>query len=89
MTEMNKINAEALENVIGGAAKTVNTNTKQNAAVRSGPGTNFEQIASLPNNTTVNFTGKIVFSEKDGRNFAEISSPVRGFIAASIIGLDR
>ena len=86
---MNKINEAVLENVTGGVTKTVNTNTTQNAAVRSGPATSFEQIASLPNGTKVNFTGRVEFSRKDNRNFAEINSPVYGFIAASIIGLDR
>ena len=89
MSEMNKINVDALENVVGGVTKTVDTNTTQNAAVRSGPGTNFEQIASLKNGTKVNYTGRVEYSRKDGRNFAEISSPVYGWIAASIIGLDR
>ena len=89
MTDMNKINDAALENVVGGATKTVDTNTTQNAAVRSGPGKSFDIIESLPNGTKVNYTGRVEFNRADSRNWAEISSPVYGWIAASIIGLDR
>ena len=87
MTDMNKINDEALKNVAGGTKRTVDTGTSQNAAVRSGAGKGFEQIASLENVTTVNATGK--FKEADGRNWAHIDAPVNGWIAASIIGYDR
>jgi type IV secretory pathway TrbL component len=86
-TMMNKINDEALKNVTGGTKRTVDTGTSQNAAVRSGAGKGFEQIASLENGTTVNATGK--FKEADGRSWAQIDSPVNGWIAASIIGYDR
>lgn len=84
---MNKINDEALETVGGGARRTVETGTSQNAAVRCGAGKGFEQIDSLPNGTTVNATGK--FKEADGRSWAQIDAPVNGWIAASIIGYER
>ena len=86
---MNRINDEALENVVGGAMKVVRTGTSQNAAVRKGPGTEFKQIRSLKNGTKVNFTGTVFYSPEDDRNFAEIDYPVHGFIAASMIGLQR
>ena len=87
MTEINKINVEALENVIGGVKRTVDTGTSQNAAVRENPGLNSRQIGSLPNGTKVNATG--VFKKADGRNWAKIDSPVKGWIKASIIGYAR
>ena len=86
---MNRINDEALENVVGGAMKVVRTGTSQNAAVRKGPGTEFKQIRSLKNGTKVNFTGTVFYSPEDDRKFAEIDYPVHGFIAASMIGLQR
>ena len=84
---MNKINDEMLENVVGGVTRTVNTNTTQNAAVRCGAGKSFEQIASLKNGTEVNATGR--FMKADGRNWAEVDAPVKGWIAASILGYER
>ena len=87
MSEMNKINMEDLEKVVGGIKKTVNTGTSQNAAVRKGPGKSFKQIASLENGTVVNATGKMEYA--DGRNWSEIIAPVHGWIASSIIGYDK
>lgn len=81
------INEEMLEQVVGGVERTVNTNTTQNAAVRSGAGKSFDQIASLKNGTKVNATGR--FMQADGRNWAEVDSPVKGWIAASILGYAR
>ena len=87
MTDMNKINDAALNDVVGGVRRTVDTGTDQNAAVRCGAGKKYEQIASLKNGTKVNATGK--FKEADGRSWAQIDAPVNGWIAASIIGYDR
>ena len=41
-------------------------------------------IASLPNGTMANTTGN--FTQADGRNWAEIGYPVRGWIKGSILG---
>lgn len=87
MKEMNTINVEALEDVIGGAKRTVNTGTKQNAAVRVKPGVSSKQVGSLPNGTKVNATG--AFKRAGGRNWAQINAPVKGWIKASIIGYAR
>ena len=38
MTDMNKINDEALENVTGGARRTVSNDSSSYSWVRSGPG---------------------------------------------------
>ena len=87
MSDLNKINDEALNQVVGGVKRIVDTGTSQNAAVRDGAGKGYEQIASLKNGTVVNATGK--FREADGRNWAQIDSPVDGWIAASILGYDN
>ena len=87
MSEMNKINDEALEQVSGGATRFVDTGTKQNAAVRAGAGKSYEQIDSFRNGMRVETTGRFKFA--DGRNWAEIDYPIHGWIAASILGYDR
>ena len=80
MSDMKKLNDEALTNVTGGMAGIVDTGTDQNAVVRSG----YEQIDSLPNGTNCYMTGR--FKEADGRTWAEIDYPVEGWVAASILG---
>lgn len=88
MSELKKINDEALDNITGGATKrTVNTHTSQNAVVRKGPGVSYPQVASLPNGTVVRLTGESVSNFEDGRDWYEISSPCHGWIAGSLIGL--
>ncbi len=89
LEKLNKITDEALDDVVGGVTKVINTKTDQNAALRNGPGSDYKQIRSLKNGTKVNFTGHIIYSEKDDRNWAEIDKPVHGWVAASIIGLKR
>ena len=84
MSNMNRLNDEALKNVTGGMAGIVDTGTDQNAVVRCGAGKAFEQIDSLPNGTNCYMTGN--FKEADGRTWAEIDYPVEGWIAASILG---
>ncbi len=87
MTEMNKMNEKALENVTGGVQRTVDTGDTRNAAIRVAPGEDKAQIASLKNGTMVNATGQFV--RAGGRNWAEINYPVSGWIKASIIGFER
>ncbi|MBQ6385165.1 MAG: SH3 domain-containing protein [Lachnospiraceae bacterium] len=87
MSEMNKLNPEELENVSGGATREVDTGSSSNAAVRSGPGKSYPQVASLENGTIVRTTGCMEY--EDGRNWCEISSPVYGWIASSILGYGR
>ena len=87
MSEMNKLNPEELENVSGGATREVDTGSSSNAADRSGPGKSYPQVASLENGTIVRTTGCMEY--EDGRNWCEISSPVYGWIASSILGYGR
>ena len=62
-----------------------------NAALRNGPGKNNKQIATLPNGTQVNtVTDQIVYDSISGRNFVEVDvNGMRGWVAASIVGLPR
>ena len=90
MSEMNRINEENLENVVGGAIRIVNTGSSRNAALSEGPGTEFDQIDSLKNGTKVNTTGRRIFNEDDGRYFSEVRvNGIKGWIASSIIGEGR
>ncbi len=86
MAGKNMLNEDELQNVSGGASRTVNTGTTQPAVVRSGAGTNFSQIASLPSGTQVNTTGNVASNGMDGRTWFEINYPVYGWIAGSLIG---
>ena len=86
-TDFKKINEEALENVNGGTKRIVDTGDDRNAAVRVAPGVDNKQIGSLKNGTTANATEN--FMTADGRNWAEIDYPVKGWVKASILGFDR
>ena len=74
MTDMNKINFEALENVAGGAE-------------RKEPGLNSKVFFTIPNGTVVTTTGRKV--KKDGYVWYEImlaGAYDTGWIAGSLIG---
>ncbi len=85
MSDSIRLNDEQLQNVTGGADRTVNTGTAQPAAVRSGAGTHFPQIASLPGGTQVNTTGSVSSNGMDGITWFEINYPVYGWIPGSLI----
>ena len=84
MSEKEIIKDRELENVSGGEGRIVNTGDYRDAAIRSYPGLNAPVVASLPNGTMANTTG--YFTQADGRNWAEIDYPVRGWIKGSILG---
>ena len=75
---------QELENVSGGEFRTVNTGDSRDAAIRAYPALNAPVIAVLPNGTAANSTGKFTYA--DGRNWAEIDYPVRGWIKGAILG---
>ena len=81
-----KILDQDLENVRGGAYRVVNTGDDRNAAIRVMPGLNTTIIGSLPNGTMANTTGR--FTRVDGRNWAEIDYPMKGWIKGSILGFE-
>ena len=81
-----KLLDQELENVSGGVYRVVNTGDERNAAIRVAPGLNTVIIGSLPNGTMANTTGNFV--RADGRNWAEIDYPMRGWIKGSILGFE-
>ena len=87
MTDMNKMNAAELENVTGGARRTVHNDAVSYANIRRAPGLNSEVILKFPNGDTVETTGNKV--TKDGYVWYEImlaGAFDSGWIAGSLIG---
>ena len=88
MTDMNKINFEALENVAGGYERhTVHNDAVSYANIRKEPGLNSKVFFTIPNGTVVTTTGRKV--KKDGYVWYEImlaGAYDTGWIAGSLIG---
>ena len=88
MTEMNKINEQALESVTGGATRTVQNDAVNYANVRDEPGLNSNIIGKVMNGNTVETTGRHVW--KDGYDWYEFKMGAAGhstaWIAGSLIG---
>ena len=82
--ETKNMNDQELKNVSGGEYRTVNTGDSRPAAIRSYPGLDAPVVATLVNGTTANSTGRFTYA--DGRNWAEIDYPVRGWIKGAILG---
>jgi len=86
MTNM-KINDNILENVTGGATRTVHNDTVNYANCRTAPGLNSDTYFRIPNGTQVETTGRKV--QKDGYVWYEImlaGAYDTGWIAGSLIG---
>ena len=89
---MSELNLNQMKQVTGGVWRMVNTGVSGlNAALRNGPGKNNKQIASLQNGTQVDtVTDQVVYDSVSGRNFVEVDvNGMRGWVAASIVGLPR
>ena len=71
MSELNKINDEALEQVAGGKRRVVANDSETYVNVRSGPGTEFEKEYTLKNGSVV-YTVRKVFNEDDGYYWTQI-----------------
>ena len=88
MTDMNKINFEALENVAGGYEKhTVHNDAVSYANIRKAPGLDSKVFFTIKNGEQVITTGKKV--TKDGYVWYEImlaGAYDTGWIAGSLIG---
>ena len=82
MTDMNKINDEALENVTGGARRTVHNDSLGYANVRSGPGQQYDVEYRVYNGDSVYTTGYHKYS--GGYDWYELDDG--NFIAGSLIG---
>ncbi len=86
MAEKKSLNEAELNDVSGGVSRTVNTNMAMDAVVRSGPGFNYPQVASLKNGTQVNTTGNTSSNGMDGKVWYEINYPVYGWMAGTLLG---
>ncbi len=88
MTDMNKINVEALENVAGGYERhTVHNDAVSYANIRKAPGLDSKVFFTIKNGEQVLTTGKKV--KKDGYVWYEImlaGAYDTGWIAGSLIG---
>ena len=88
MSEMNKINVDALENVAGGYEKhTVHNDAVSYANIRKAPGLDSKVFFTIKNGEQVITTGKKV--KKDGYVWYEImlaGAYDTGWIAGSLIG---
>ena len=88
MTDMNKINVEALENVAGGYERhTVHNDAVSYANIRKAPGLDSKVFFTIKNGEQVTTTGKKV--KKDGYVWYEImlaGAYDTGWIAGSLIG---
>ena len=86
MSDMKKINTEALENVAGGATRTVHNDAVSYANVRQAPGLDSRVLFRIPNGEKVYTTGNTY--KKDGYIWYEIlcNEYPNGWIAGSLIG---
>lgn len=87
MTDMNKINYEALEEVTGGAVRTVHNDNTNYANVRHDPGLDGMIAGKVYNRTKLITTGKKV--KKDGYVWYEVyleGGSDYAWIAGSLIG---
>ncbi len=80
------MNEEELENVSGGAYRTVNNGQSLDAIVRSGPDLNYPQIGSLKDGTQVNTTGTVACNGLDGIFWYEINYPIYGWMKGEYLG---
>ena len=85
-TEFNKINDEALENVVGGAKRIVHNDTVPYANVRDAAGLDSNVMFKVPNGADVYTTGRT--KTRDGYTWYEIycDEHPNGWIAGSLIG---
>lgn len=86
MSEKKALSSEDMNGVSGGVTRIVDTKRAMDAVVRSGPGTQYPQIASLKNGTQVNTTGNMSYNQIDGRTWYEINYPMYGWMAGSLLG---
>ena len=87
MSDMNKINDEALENVSGGVVRTVHNDAVDYANVREQPGLNSQVYFTVKNGQEVHTTGNKV--TRDGYTWYEIHLAGKyqyGWISGSLIG---
>ena len=87
MTDIKKINDEALENVVGGKKVTVHNDTVDYANIRSGAGLITKVLFTVKNGTELETTGNTI--TRDGYTWYEVNLAGAydyGWIAGSLIG---
>ena len=87
ISDLNKVNDQALDNVVGGATRTVHNDAVSYANVRHAPGLNSSVASQISNGTKVVTTGEVVYA--DGYNWYKIVLPGgsdEAWIAGSLIG---
>ena len=82
MSDMKKLNDEALENVTGGARRTVSNDSSSYSWVRSGPGKQYDTCYCVDDGDSVFASGYHVYS--GGYYWYELDDG--NFIAGSLIG---
>ena len=85
MTDINKVNDEALENVTGGARRIVSGSPVGYAHVRTGPGKGYEVAYDVDNGCAVYTTGRHTWN--GDYNWYELTNGC--WIAGSLIGYSR
>jgi len=83
MSDINKINEEALDNVVGGKRMIVENPNVDYVNVRRGPGTFYGVAFTLDNGTVVNVVAK-KYSEEDGYNWSQLDSGY--WVASHLLG---
>ncbi len=86
VTDKINLKEDELQNVSGGVTRTVDTKQPVDAVVRSGPGFEYPQIASLKSGTQVNTTGTVSMNSYDGKTWYEINYPFYGWMSAELLG---
>ena len=88
MSEIKKVNDEALEQVVGGATRKVENDAVGYANLRAGAGLDSKVVMKLENGTYVETTGKK--KTKDGYTWYQVyvigAEDCFGWIAGSLIG---
>ena len=87
MSDFNKINDEALENVTGGVKRTIHNDAVGYANVREQPGLDTNVYFTLNNGTEVETTGNTI--TRDGYTWYEVCLKYPydyGWIAGNLIG---
>ena len=88
MTDIRKINEEALENVVGGKSVRVHNDAVPYANLRTAAGLDSDVVMKLENGTWVETTGRK--KNRDGYTWYEVyvigAEDLGGWIAGSLIG---
>ena len=80
MADYKELNDEALDDVVGGISRYVNTHTDANATVWASWTMDSGRVKTLKNGTRVNWTGEVCEDPVSGRTMYQIDYPVDGWV---------